>query len=767
MSAVAVVTLLLLAGVVASASGSPARAADSTGLGATVPGPLPGSSVTVDQVRDLIHQRVQVSWKGFKPTTAGGHRPVRIYQCQLDKGGTPDVSSAAQCLGNNTGDLQAPLFGLNDGPPNFVDSTTGSDGTGLADMEVRTPVESSHLGCTTTAPCALVVVPAWAPQGQDQTGQIEDPANWKFRTVIPISFQELPQNCAFADADVRLQGSPLAGVMMSQWNHKTCINNPAVNVDYTNLGEPRARANFLSGVADVALTSLPASAADGTATRAYAYAPVNVTSLVVAFVNDDSNTGKAITTMKLNPRLLAKLITESYGYVAFNGSDWPPPSPACPAGQDLDNITQAKYCSPPYDKNVTNNPLSLFADPEFLKLNPGANWNSGDGTNDPLLFSGNADFTYELTRYIESDADARAFLAGTPDPWGMRVNTAYKGISYPANTFELRDPSVYMTYSFQPLGDFTALANNLIQAKPAGAQWLISPDDNGTPTHLKFTAQPVGFHSLVAIMDSASAAALRLPTAQLQNAAGSYVAPDSAGMTAAEGDFTKNSDGVTRQMNYTAKDAAAYPLTMETYAMVATSKLSSKLADKTADLLDFAAGPGQTPGVEPGDLPPGYVPLAASEIALTKKAADEVRKQSGATPPVSTKAPGANDGGTTSGGTTGGTGSSSDTPFTDTGAGSTDTGTGGSADTPQSSASPSAANSIGPNKLAAQGVRAPGVASSAGFAQLVLPLLLLLGLVACGVGPLAYLLAKEGVPTWMKTKPTLRRPKPPTAPPSA
>jgi hypothetical protein len=767
-SAVVTLALLMLGVLAAGMSGSVANAADApTDIGVTVDGPVAGSSVSVDQTSDLIHQRVDVSWKGFEPSTGAAgayHKAVRIYQCQLDKANPTDVSDPTACLGNN--EYGTPLSGLADGPPNDVDSYTGPDGSGSADVEVRTPVESSKLDCATATPCALVVVPAWEKDG-DQSGNVDDPANWKLRTVIPIAFQELPQNCQFADADVRLQGSPLAGVMMSQWNHKTCIANPSVNVDYTNLSEPRARANFLANNADVALTNLPASADDGKAQRIYTYAPVNVTSLVVAFVNDDATTGQTITEMKLNPRLLAKLITASYGYVAFNGKDWSPPTPACPANQDLDNIPGGTdICYPPYDTNVTDNPPTIFADPEFLKLNPGHDWTT-QNTADPLLFSGSADFTYELTQYIQSDAAAREFLAGKPDDWGMHVNTAYKGITYPANTFELRDPSVYMTYSFQPLGDFTALANYLVQGRQAGVDFFVNPDpDNGGAlTHLKFAALPVGQRGLIAIIDSASAAALRLPTAQLLNAAGSYVGPTSDGMTAATADMKKNADGITRSMDYTAKDAAAYPLTLETYAMVATSKLSSKLADKTADLLDYAAGPGQTAGLQPGQLPPGYVPLAAAEVALTKKAADEVRKQQGATtPPVTTTpSPAAQNGGTTDTTNSGGSG---DVPFTDTG--STDTGGAGSTDSAQPSASTTnPAPSLAANKLAAEGVSAPGVKPSAGFAQLVLPLLLLLGLVACGVGPVCYLLAKDGVPNWMKSKPKVTKSKPPATPPSA
>ena len=54
---------------------------------------------------------------------------------------------------------------------------------------------------------------------------------------------------------------------------------------------------------------------------------------------------------------------------------------------------------------------------------------------------------------------------------------------------------------------------------------------------------------------------------------------------------------------------AAYPLTMVIYAMVPISGVAHTKAAAIARFLDFAAGTGQTPGVGPGQLPAGYLPL--------------------------------------------------------------------------------------------------------------------------------------------------------------
>ncbi len=68
---------------------------------------------------------------------------------------------------------------------------------------------------------------------------------------------------------------------------------------------------------------------------------------------------------------------------------------------------------------------------------------------------------------------------------------------------------------------------------------------------------------------------------------------------------------------------------MVIYAMVPTSGVKPAKAAAIASFLDFVAGPGQTPGVRPGELAPGYLPLSAKMRAETLKAATLVRNQRG------------------------------------------------------------------------------------------------------------------------------------------
>ena len=83
---------------------------------------------------------------------------------------------------------------------------------------------------------------------------------------------------------------------------------------------------------------------------------------------------------------------------------------------------------------------------------------------------------------------------------------------------------------------------------------------------------------------------------------------------------------------------------MVIYAMVPTSGTKHKQAAAIARFLDFAAGAGQKQGVQPGQLPPGYLPLPASLAAKTRKDAVEVLNQTGAThTPGGTTNPGGRD----------------------------------------------------------------------------------------------------------------------------
>ncbi len=122
----------------------------------------------------------------------------------------------------------------------------------------------------------------------------------------------------------------------------------------------------------------------------------------ITYVIDDAN-GQAYTKLRLSPRLLAKLLTESY-----------------PAALPI----KQEYAA------LSNNPLNITLDPEFIKLNPGIaqGVSASDAASTLLALSSDSDVIRALTTYINDDPAARAWLNGKPDPWGMVVNPAYKHI---------------------------------------------------------------------------------------------------------------------------------------------------------------------------------------------------------------------------------------------------------------------------------------------------------------------------------------------------
>jgi hypothetical protein len=229
----------------------------------------------------------------------------------------------------------------------------------------------------------------------------------------------------------------------------------------------------------------------------------------------------------------------------------------------------------------------------------------------------------------------------------------------------------------------------------------------------------VGHRALIAVLDQGDAALDHFPTAKIRNAAGDYVRPTNGTMAAALSHMSSDGSG-TLQMNLTNKDPQAYPLTMVIYAMAPTSGLTHAKAAAVARFLDFAAGAGQTPGIRPGQLPAGYLPLPASLRAQTRKLAVEVANQTG----------GSGSGG--SGNGSGGTGSPGTSP--------------GSAPPPSSTPGPGASPPVSlPTAQTGPGIiLAAAHPRPADLARFALPALLILGGLLALAGSSALLGTAEG-----------------------
>jgi hypothetical protein len=590
------------------------------------------SYVTVSQAGSLVNEVVKVKWQGFTPSqgvpyvATSTYYPVMIAECSV-----PHPTKRSQCFGiNNSG---AAAQESQYGPYNTVYATTSPNGTGVAYIQLLTSQEAPNLGCDEGHECSLIVDPADGGNAGD--GDCRDHSEdeglfayaagqfafgpqygicaWRDRIIVPLHFSPTPTDCPVRGSQFSAIGSPMLVRAMTSWQTALCSAASPVVIRYDGTqGEPLARQDFTSSPpsTDVAFTTLPVSGTGGSP-RPFTYAPVAITAESVAFYVDDARTGKQDSHLRLDPRLVLKLLTQSFDFGNEGCGNGPPPK-----GRTCDN-------------GVDNDPTSIFADPEFRKLNPHfPPVSDANAYEIPTVLSGESDMTTELTTWIAKNKAAKSFAGGSFDPWGAHINSWYLGMTLPTNSLSSFDPFPPIERQYVPVFPLSAVAQDQVNNQSPGTQW--TPQANGS--YAAFAPEVPGTRSLFAILDQPDAASYLMPVASLENPAGNYVTPTAATMTAALGDMTTSKNHITQQFNFknTSKEFRdAYPLTMVIYAMVPTGGISKRMAAKIAQWLDYVAGPGQTPGYGPGELPPGYLPLTAKMRAQTLKAASEVLNRTG------------------------------------------------------------------------------------------------------------------------------------------
>ncbi len=605
--------------------------------------PFP-SKVTVSQTANLVSQLVHVSWSGFTPT--GGVQPGQPYY-QVTLNYTVMVAECrgthpvrwSDCYGAANAGIAYPTGAY--GPYNTAYANSTAKGTGQIPFAVQTGDENKLVGCDPRHPCSLVVVPGQGGipasggipanckdhsadlgiSGEAAPGQtfnsITGGCSWRDRIVIPLRFAPVPSGCPLRNAAFSAAGSPMLSSAMQQWMTGLCAGRHGLTINFNSQdGEQLAVGQAVSGLADVALTTRPASAQGvSTGNRHFVYAPVAVSAASIAYWIDNSTTGQPLSGLRLNQRLLAKLLTTSYA--ATLSCTFRPKPPNC-------------------DNGVDNNPSNIFTDPEFARLDRRIDrqvvvprlFLSGQQYEIPTVASGPSDLTWTVTRWIGASPPASKFLAGTFDPFGMHVNTYYVGLKYPVDAFAAQDPTLLYSLLYHPVFPFGRVVT--FQALNSDAGTAFQSFINGKVVYTQDHPEPVGSRDLFAVVDQGDAALNQFPVAAIPNTAGRYLTPSSATMAAALRHMISDGNG-TLQVNLANSDPHAYPLTMVIYAMAPTSGLSHAKAAAIAHFIDFAAGPGQTPGVRPGQLPPGYLPLTPRLRAQARKAAAEVLHQTGAT----------------------------------------------------------------------------------------------------------------------------------------
>lgn len=715
-------------------------------------------------------------------------------------------------------------------PTNETYGVTDTDGTGSADFDIFTGEDHASLGCSQTVACSLVAVPIEgiscdaagsdlpqrdrpaasdvedARQACEQTGRFTpgqhitpqqsgqaavdatlwwSASNWRNRISVPLSFAPADNACALdsSQKSVDIYGSELMAQATTSWSPHFCLNSKLFGLNQVQVPEPQARTLLQTQGVEAAFTSEPPSTAYPSVT---VNAPVSVTGFAIAY-DVDGPDGNQVGHLNLDPRLLAKLLTESY-------PDQPFIKDAYPA--------------------LEHNPLNITYDPEFQALNPNVPTRLVDSAATLLTLNTNSDVMYALTSYINADPEARAWLDGKADPWGMVVNPNYKKITLPTDSWPLLD-SFEPTDEYQP-GRIDCLYANPVPYLPLVAaptsrlayigqdlQFALSqsqtvcqlPSQNtGSLVGSKMVAvgrESVGTRTIFGVVslgdakrEGLSLASLQSqssvsPTSAITSTSGrTFVAPSSTSMRAAAATLEPDSTSGVWPIPYSTLRSStagknAYPGTMVVYAAVPTEGLPATDARDLGTFLYFTSDEGQHPGTGQGDLPDGYLPMTSAnglgQLAdFTSCAANAVAQQTGKVPSMTGShcaanlaAPSSEDrtrtthsGGSpgnkttnSSGNTAGNTTTGGDTTGGSTTAGGSVTGggaTGGGTQPPNSKTPTSkTSSSSAPGDVAASPVAATTPSVGSGFFGLALPLLFAVAIIG-GVGALVTRLRSGG-----------------------
>lgn len=579
-----------------------------------------------------------------------------------------------------------------------------SEGTARYNMVMQSGAAQPYLGCgnpeTAGERCWLVVVPRgthsgtpadgsqtglrgsgtlcgqpgqrWNVFGSEATWQIGSPLSanctfWDNRMVLPLDFRNPFQSCPAGAAERRVAGSELIADAMSSWQGALCAGEDGATFSVNTNSGNLTRTQLLTGMVDFAAVGLPltrdtigTASPELLAAADLGYAPLANTALTIGFVAQDED-GTAYTDLRLTPRLIAKLLTQSY--------KWHVPNVLLGAGEPVGESYDAlgKFAV------IDDEEWAALGNPTDFAAEARVTWVvSGPRGDDAIRL---------LWEYVQADADARAFLRGEPDPWGNTVNPYYlpaghpraAGDGYevdlseePVDTFPKADQTLFPDeetaleeYKGEQIDSTTYspyaedLEDNAVRVAKADSGRVDEWDPhyylgigipNGrwnrntppTPDRPQLMMGPVMATS--ADLYGLSTASLALPldeTTTTENVADAreFVDADEESMSraVAAGTVGKNGVGVT---DVTDLPGGAYPLTTTIHAAVdlREDRLDQQARSEYAHLLTYAATDGNVITGDRGGLPEGYVPLTAEQQEAALDLADRLLAPPGSDP---------------------------------------------------------------------------------------------------------------------------------------
>lgn len=568
----------------------------------------------------------------------------------------------------------------------------GDDGARVS-FVVQSAAAQPYLGCgnpeTAGERCWLVVVPRGTHSGtlasattlcssqvqaNNEFGDVRDfqigsPIGrdcgfWADRVVLPLDFRNPFGSCPPGSVERRVVGSELIADAMSSWQPALCGGGDGATFSLNTNSGNLVRGQLLAGQADMAAVSLPLTPETiGTTdpglldSAEIGYAPLVNSALTIGFYAVERD-GDVVRDLRLTPRLIAKLITQSYRRDVPQSQNGNPPT-----SLSLD-VLETEQVVDDEEWRALGNPTNLRAFAPMVVTGP-----QGD------------DAIRRLWEYVQADADARSFLSGAPDPWGNVVNPYYlpsghsgaAGAGYPVDlskepidTFPRADQTEYPDvvndrpeYGGKKFGSESyvppsvTLDANASRIARRDQQRIVSWDPNwfsGANVGRWAPSSPMapGDSGLLlgpVLAPSAErfrldTAALAVPldeftTARTVTSAREFVEFDEATVTRAVESAAVDDDGLT-QIDADNLPDGAYPLATTVHAAVDLSqgRLDVKARADYAGLLEYAATDGNVVTGERGGLPEGYVPLTAEQQHAALDLADRLLAPPGSdTPP--------------------------------------------------------------------------------------------------------------------------------------
>ncbi|MCY7396851.1 MAG: hypothetical protein LH468_12020 [Nocardioides sp.] len=580
-------------------------------------------------------------------------------------------------------------------PANEIAAFTDPDGNGSVRFEVRSDVENESLGCSEKVDCSIVVIPInglscdvpptetpspsssaspsaaptdtagptpTPPTDQNGSGlsesacrkggqftpgssnfvnggvdQAVSPAlwwsesNWKNRFAVPVTFGLPPDTCDVLDPrpPTGFYGSELLAQASLQWSPAYCLDKKRFKFQLNQMSDDAGFKLMQAGGGAAAVVSSEHTSSGG---EKIGYAPTAVTGFGIGYAIDRPDNAGEFTDLKLNARLIAKLLTQSYLGSAL-GRGHP---------------------------GIEANPLGIMNDPEFIELNPGLSEISQEAGASLLSLSNASDIIEQLTDYLTQDKDATDFIAGKPDPWGMKVNPAYKKLKLPRDEFPLLDefvpttpdvcrtnnPAVYFTQLAAPVTSLRKVADSLLDGWPNVQTRCDTGLATGSYKLGRVDRQSYGARFVLGLVSLGDAERFGLRTAALETDKGKYVAPSTSSLAAGVKLTTQD-----KKLEPFALDQAdvrtsgrAYPGTMIVYTAAKLSGLLPEDATKVAQFMRVSTTEGQQAGSGNGELPAGYLPITKSGVtaklfASAQAVADAVEAQKDSKPAEAVEEP--------------------------------------------------------------------------------------------------------------------------------